>query len=167
MCASKDPGFAVDRICPGNIADFVAIYLGHAVWRDVAEKAISIEGDRQMARQLPTWLRLDKVPGRNFSGCTPGRSIHHRRNYLPVCRHSSRSARLHLGSDDRFGSFLEVDRRGLLSPGERTSSARPLRSEKCHVWTAPAVQEESNVSAKRSGAAMYPAFECSRFGCWP
>ena len=26
-----------------------------------------------------------------------------------------------------------------------------------HVWTAPAVQEESDVSAKRSGAAMYPA----------
>ena len=29
--------------------------------------------------------------------------------------------------------------------------------EKSHVWTAPAVQEESDVSAKRSGAAMYPA----------
>ena len=27
-----------------------------------------------------------------------------------------------------------------------------------HVWTAPAVQEESDVSAKRSGAAMYPAY---------
>jgi hypothetical protein len=26
-----------------------------------------------------------------------------------------------------------------------------------HVWTAPAVQEESDFSAKRSGAAMYPA----------
>src|SRR5438132_11365807 len=26
-----------------------------------------------------------------------------------------------------------------------------------HVWTAPAVQEESDVSAKRSGAVMYPA----------
>ena len=40
-------------------------------------------------------------------------------------------------------------------------------SEKCHVWTAPAVQEESDISAKRSGAAMYPAFECSRYGRWP
>ena len=27
-----------------------------------------------------------------------------------------------------------------------------------HVWTVPAVQEESDVSAKRSGAAMYPAY---------
>jgi hypothetical protein len=26
-----------------------------------------------------------------------------------------------------------------------------------HVWTMPAVQEESDVSAKRSGAAMYTA----------
>src|SRR6478736_5198437 len=36
-----------------------------------------------------------------------------------------------------------------------------------HQWTAPAVQEESDISAKRSGAAMYPAFECSRYGRWP
>jgi transposase len=32
---------------------------------------------------------------------------------------------------------------------------------------APAMQEESDVSAKRSGAAMYPAFECSRYGRRP
>ena len=47
---------------------------------------------------------------------------------------------------------------------------------KGHVWTAPAVQEESDVSAKRSGAAMYPAYfrpgvlppvRCSRCGRWP
>jgi hypothetical protein len=36
-----------------------------------------------------------------------------------------------------------------------------------HVWTAPAVQEESDISAKRSGAAMYPAFECSRLAAGP
>jgi len=28
-------------------------------------------------------------------------------------------------------------------------------------------REESDVSANRSGAAMYPAFERSRSGCWP
>ena len=27
-----------------------------------------------------------------------------------------------------------------------------------HVWTVPAVQEESDLSAKRSGAAMYTAY---------
>jgi len=25
----------------------------------------------------------------------------------------------------------------------------------CHVWTTPALQEESEISAKRSGAVMY------------
>jgi hypothetical protein len=29
------------------------------------------------------------------------------------------------------------------------------------------VQEESDISAKRSGAAMYPAFECSRLAAGP
>src|SRR4029077_247354 len=48
-----------------------------------------------------------------------------------------------------------------------TGSLRISPSLKCHVWTAPAVQEESDISAKRSGAAMYPAFECSRYGRWP
>ena len=37
----------------------------------------------------------------------------------------------------------------------------------CHVWTAPALQEESDNSAKGSGAAMYSAFGCSRYGRWP
>jgi hypothetical protein len=28
-------------------------------------------------------------------------------------------------------------------------------------------REELGISAKRSGAAMYSAFECDRFGRWP
>jgi hypothetical protein len=28
-------------------------------------------------------------------------------------------------------------------------------------------REKSDLSAKRSGAAMYSAFECGRFGRWP
>jgi hypothetical protein len=32
------------------------------------------------------------------------------------------------------------------------------------VWTVPAVQEDSYVSAKRSGVAIDPGFECS---VWP
>jgi peptide/nickel transport system substrate-binding protein len=42
-----------------------------------------------------------------------------------------------------------------------------VRDSMGHVWTAPAVQEESDISAKRSGAAMYPAFECSRLAAGP
>ena len=50
--------------------------------------------------------------------------------------------------------------------GRLALAADPLIGRK-HVWTAPAVQEESDISAKRSGAAMYSAFECSRYGRWP
>jgi hypothetical protein len=50
---------------------------------------------------------------------------------------------------------------------KRTMQEPVGMSQRCHVWTAPAAQEESDVSAKRSGAAMYPAFECSHFGRWP
>ena len=39
----------------------------------------------------------------------------------------------------------------------RCESLEPPMSQMGHVWTAPAVQEESDVSAKRSGAVMYPA----------
>lgn len=62
----KDPGFGVDLTVRGNIADFVKVYLGHALWRDLAGKALTIEGDRELAKQLPSWIRLDKVVGRDF-----------------------------------------------------------------------------------------------------
>ena len=35
------------------------------------------------------------------------------------------------------------------------------------VWTAPAVQEESDILAKGSGAVMYSAFECGRLATGP
>ena len=62
----KDPGFAVDLVCRGNVRDFVAVYLGEARWRDVVGSAVSIEGDQQLAKQLPRWLRLDRVLGRDL-----------------------------------------------------------------------------------------------------
>lgn len=70
VCA-KDPGHPVDLIVRGSIADFVAVYLGHALWRDKARKAIAIEGDRKLARQFPAWIRLDKVVGRDFPVVRP------------------------------------------------------------------------------------------------
>jgi DNA-binding HxlR family transcriptional regulator len=62
----KDPGYEVDLVFRGNIADFVAVYCGHAMWRDMAGKALLIDGERSLARQLPGWLRLDQVPGPDF-----------------------------------------------------------------------------------------------------
>jgi DNA-binding HxlR family transcriptional regulator len=65
VCA-KDPGFATDLVLRGNIADFVRVYLGHARWRDVAGKALTVEGDRKLATEVPGWIRLDQVVGRDF-----------------------------------------------------------------------------------------------------
>ncbi len=70
VCA-KDPGFAIDLVMRGRIADFVAVYLGHARWRDLAGKALSIEGDRRLAEKVPGWIRLDKVVGRDFPVVRP------------------------------------------------------------------------------------------------
>ena len=66
VCA-KDPGFEVNLIVRGKIADFVKVYLGHARWPDLEGTALRIEGDRALARQFPSWIRLDKVVGRDFS----------------------------------------------------------------------------------------------------
>jgi hypothetical protein len=59
ICA-KDPGFDVDLNLRGPIADFIAVHLGHAMWRDLGGKSLLIEGDSQLARQLPAWLRFNK-----------------------------------------------------------------------------------------------------------
>ncbi len=70
VCA-KDPGHDVDLVFRGKIADFVAVYLGHARWRDVRNKAITVEGNPALAARAPAWLRLDKVVGRDFPVVRP------------------------------------------------------------------------------------------------
>src|ERR1700724_2870430 len=61
----KDPGFAVDLTLRGNIRDYVDVYLGHTKWRDVAGTALQFDGDLQIARAFPVWLRFETVSGRN------------------------------------------------------------------------------------------------------
>src|ERR1700738_1215628 len=57
------------------------------------------------------------------------------------------------------------------SPLKPDANSRPwsavVRPEVPCMDGARGARGESDVSANRSGAAMYPAFECSRFGCWP
>ena len=65
VCA-KDPGFGVDIVCRGKIADFVAVFLGHKSWREAVGRSLLIEGDRQLVRKFPGWVRLDKAVGRDF-----------------------------------------------------------------------------------------------------
>ncbi len=55
----KDPGFAVDLTLRGNIRDYVEVYLGHTKWRDVAGTALQFDGDPQIARAFPVWLRFE------------------------------------------------------------------------------------------------------------
>jgi hypothetical protein len=55
----KDPGFSVDLTLRGNIRDYVEVYLGHTKWRDVAGTALQFDGDPQIARAFPVWLRFE------------------------------------------------------------------------------------------------------------
>lgn len=34
-------------------------------------KALTVEGDRKLAKQIPRWIRLDKVVGRDFPVVRP------------------------------------------------------------------------------------------------
>src|SRR3979490_370533 len=61
----KDPGFAVDLTLRGNIRNYVEVYLGHTKWRDAAGTALQLDGDLQIARAFPVWLRFETVSGRN------------------------------------------------------------------------------------------------------
>src|ERR1700730_13789508 len=61
----KDPGFAVDLTLRVNIRDYVEVYLGHTKWRDAAGTALQLDGDLQIARAFPVWLRFETVTGRN------------------------------------------------------------------------------------------------------
>jgi hypothetical protein len=63
---TKDLGFPVDLTFSGKVQDFVALYLGYVEWHDVARTTLRIAGDRQLTKQLPIWLRPDKVYGRDF-----------------------------------------------------------------------------------------------------
>ena len=58
----KDPGYDVDLFVRGNIADFVSVYLGHAMWSDLAGKSLHVEGEPELVRKLPAWVQLDKIP---------------------------------------------------------------------------------------------------------
>jgi hypothetical protein len=61
VCA-KDPGFPIDITLRGDVVVFVRIYLGQTTWDEVMGKAIAIEGDARMARRIPEWIQLRKVP---------------------------------------------------------------------------------------------------------
>jgi hypothetical protein len=62
----KDPGYDVDLVFRGNIADFVAVYCGHVMWSETNGKILFLEGEDFLARQLPGWLKFDRKPDLGF-----------------------------------------------------------------------------------------------------
>jgi DNA-binding HxlR family transcriptional regulator len=54
----KDPGHPVDMLIRGDIATFVAIFLGHARWKDKVGKAVVLEGNREHAARMPKWFGI-------------------------------------------------------------------------------------------------------------
>jgi DNA-binding HxlR family transcriptional regulator len=54
----KDPGHPVDMLIRGDIATFVAIFLGHARWKDKVGKSVMLEGQREHAARIPKWFGI-------------------------------------------------------------------------------------------------------------
>ena len=67
----KDPGFTVDAVFRGNIADFVAVYLGHVPWRSMAGTALLIEADPQMQDEFLLGCGWTKCRAATFPRCSP------------------------------------------------------------------------------------------------
>src|ERR1700730_11653743 len=70
------------------------------------------------------------------------------------------------------GAGTARDKLGRAELGQQASVQCKLLSCPCLRWDMygrrpRCKKKESDLSAKRSGAAMYPAFECSRCGCSP
>jgi DNA-binding HxlR family transcriptional regulator len=62
----KDPGYPVDAVVTGEISALIAVYLGHATWRDATRRSLIVAGDREVSRHLEAWLQLDKRVGQDL-----------------------------------------------------------------------------------------------------
>jgi hypothetical protein len=65
---------------------------------------------------------------------------------------------LKIRNDEGYDHTSVAEQRVPLYPQKPTFGRSAISVAKGHVWTVPAVQEESDFSAKRSGAAMYTAY---------
>ena len=90
----------------------------------------------------------------------------------PTLRANEQQSTWHSVDKHSLGPRVRVIRVGLsalqllpLNTHLQTFRCIALSDTTGHVWTVPAVQEESDFSAKRSGAAMYPA--CFRVEACP
>jgi DNA-binding HxlR family transcriptional regulator len=57
-----EPGFDVDLFVDADLAAFARVWLGELPMRQaIREGAVSLNGDRQMAREFPSWLLLSTL----------------------------------------------------------------------------------------------------------
>ena len=63
----KDPGYAVDLLFCGKIADFVAVYLGHAMWRDMPERPCVSRVSLLWHGSSPAGFGSIRCPSRTFA----------------------------------------------------------------------------------------------------
>jgi hypothetical protein len=59
MC-QKDPGFKVDVLISADLSAFTHVWMGYTPLNPALKQgAICFEGDRDLVRQVPTWLYLN------------------------------------------------------------------------------------------------------------
>ena len=63
---TKDPGHPIDLVVRAKLATLVEVFLGNISWQDALAADLSIDGEPTYVRQLPGWLRLDKLLGRDL-----------------------------------------------------------------------------------------------------
>ena len=65
VCA-KDPGHPIDLVVRAKLFTLVQVFLGNISWQDALAADLSIDGEPTYVSQLPRWLRLDKLLGRDL-----------------------------------------------------------------------------------------------------
>ncbi|HEX2654766.1 MAG TPA: helix-turn-helix domain-containing protein [Xanthobacteraceae bacterium] len=67
----RNPGVPADITIGCDVGTMIAVYLGAVTWREITGETLRIEGSRELADVLPTWLRLDKRIGHDMPVIPP------------------------------------------------------------------------------------------------
>jgi hypothetical protein len=143
------------------------------MWRDRAiyaarqlDVGLSAIGDALGLSRIQIWriLVLQGAPERELKE----RANKHRKERERIGRQAMDALRLAIArSVPRDQAMAEAYKAGLTLRAIGDMYGLTRERIRQIIDGARGARGESDVSAKRSGAAMYPAFECSRFGCWP
>src|SRR5258706_15564316 len=121
----KDPGFAVDLTLRGNIRDYVEVYLGHTKWRDAAGTALQLDGDLQIARAFPVWLRFETVNRGRVVNARSGAGKHGGKPRKIAEGRATRPREMPGVSSSHLGAFAKM--KFGRAPSHKCRSPRPAR----------------------------------------